>query len=311
MAASIPAAQGDSPPLPYREVYQFSDPNTWVENIAVRQNGDLLITTLMPSAQLHLIRDPYSAKPSVSLVHVFDEIPGLLGIAETKPDTFAMAGSNLVGQANASAVFEVDFSAGHAVPSTRLVANITEGLVLNGAAALPGCGRGVVLVADSLLGQVFRVDTRTGHYEASIKVPEMSGGGPQKVGINGVKVHDGYLYFSNSVTLSIYRLKITQDGWAAEGAVVETVATVAGEKFLDDFAIGADGTIWAASNRGNTLYTISPDGNIVPVLGSADSAVVAADTAAAFGRTEQDKHLLYVTTGSGKVVAVDTTRYQK
>ncbi|KAK8113993.1 hypothetical protein PG999_006062 [Apiospora kogelbergensis] len=316
MAATIPAIQGDtlSLPLPSREVYQFGNPNTSVENIAVRRNGDLLVTLLAPSAQLHLIRDPYSEKPSVSLVHHFDEVEGLLGIAETKPDTFLVMGSNLEGKANASAVFEVDFSTGHTVPSTRLVARISESRLLNGAAALPGCGRGLVLVAESILGQVFRVDARTGHYDVAIDVTQMKGD-PKAlvpVGINGIKVHDGYVYFSNSFTVSIYRLKITEDGSPAEGAVVETVATFTGEKFLDDFTFGRDGTIWAASNKGNTLYAISPGGKAILVLGSASSTVLKSDTAGAFGRTEQDRHMLYVTTNMpGRVVAVDTSMYRQ
>ncbi|KAK7952455.1 uncharacterized protein PG986_008183 [Apiospora aurea] len=312
MAATHPTAQGgaSSLPLPYREIYQFSNDSTYIENIAVRQNGDLLITLLAPAAQLYLIQNPHSDSPSVSLVHSFGGgVEGLLGIAETKPDTFLVAGSSLSGQPNASAVFEVDFNHNNdnkarATPSTLLVANITEGLVLNGAAALPGCGREVVLVADSFLGQVFRIDARTGHYDVPIK-------SNTSVGINGLKIHDGHLYFSNSVTVRIYRLRIAPDGSPAEGAAVETVATVKGENFLDGFAIGADGTVWAASNRGSTVYAISPDGKaVVPVLGSADSTVVSGDTAAAFGRTEQDRHVLYVTTSRpGKVVAIDTSKY--
>ncbi|KAK8048561.1 hypothetical protein PG994_010291 [Apiospora phragmitis] len=316
MAATIPTAQGASLPLPYREVYQFSNAPTYVENIAVRQNGDLLVTILSPAPQLYLIQRPYSDEPSVSLVHSFDGvgIQGLAGIAETKPDAFLVVGSNLQGTSNASAVFEVDFNNAHPTLSTRLITNITEALVLNGAAALPGCGREFVLVADSFLAQVFRVDIRTGHYDVAIQVPEMKGGPDisSKTGINGVKIHDGYLYFSNSFTRGIYRLKITKDGSAADGAAVETVATVAGAPFLDDFAIGADGTIWVASNRGSTVYAIGADGKAVPVLGSANSTVAKMDTAAAFGRTERDRHMLYVTISlPGKLVAVDTSRYQQ
>ncbi|KAK7923167.1 hypothetical protein PG985_007238 [Apiospora marii] len=313
-------------PCPYRDVYQFSDPGTWVENIAVRPNGDLLVTILSSAAQLYLVQRPYSDQPSVSLVHHFrDQVQGLLGIAETRPDTFLVAGSrtNLTAQPNASAVFEVVFNnnaAHHGTTtststSTRLVANITEAIVLNGAAALPGCGRGhdILLVADSILGQVFRVDAATGHYDVAIKVPEMQGTATAPTGINGLRVHEGYLYFSNSATLSIYRVKINRDGsLAADEPAVETVATIAGEVFLDDFAIGADGTIWAASNKGNTTYAISPDGKkVVPVLGGADSDVVRGDTAAAFGRTGQDRRVLYVTTSMpGKVVAVDASKYR-
>ncbi|KAK7969242.1 hypothetical protein PG988_008315 [Apiospora saccharicola] len=325
MAAATPRAQGGSLPLPYRDVYQFSGPTTWVENMAVRPNGDLLVTILSPTALLYLIQRPYSDEPSVSLVHDFrDQVQGLLGIAETKPDTFLVAGSrtNLTAQPNASAVFEVDFNnAAHSTtaattPSTRLVANLTDAMVLNGAAALPDCGRGhdTLLVADSLLGQVFRVNAATGHYDIAIKVPEMQGNPPGAfTGINGVKVHEGYLYFSNSVTLGIYRIKITADGSAADGAQVETVATVEGEVFLDDFAFGADGTIWAASNKGNTTYAISPNGKkVVLVLGGAGSDVGKGDTAAAFGRTEWDRHVLYITTSMpGKVVAVDTSGYRQ
>ncbi|EON97825.1 putative six-bladed beta-propeller -like protein [Phaeoacremonium minimum UCRPA7] len=143
-----------------------------------------------------------------------------------------------------------------------------------------------------------------------------------QIGINGIKVFHGYLYWANSFEATIYRLKLDAKGYAAKGAKVEPVAVV-DAAFIDDFTIDSTGVIWAATNLDNRVLAIKPFGENVVVEGSLTELTVAGDTAAAFGRLKADKKVLYVSTSGaegapvngtitegGKVVAIDTSGFK-
>lgn len=87
-----PDIQSGTLPLPSRTIFQFSSNGTWIENIAVRANGDLLVTLMLPDPQLYLISSPWSPSPTASLLYTFPNMTGLFGIAETSPDVFVLAG---------------------------------------------------------------------------------------------------------------------------------------------------------------------------------------------------------------------------
>ncbi|KAK6071442.1 hypothetical protein SCUP515_07838 [Seiridium cupressi] len=322
-AKPLEIRESTSLPLPSKTVYQFPTAGYWAENIAVRRNGNLLVTLLSPSPQLWQIASPYSDAPSAELVYTFPNMSGLVGIAETAADTFVLAGQNF-STAGVAAAWEVAFADDGNV-TTHKVADIPNALVLNGATAVPGCGGSspsAVLIADSAGGLVFRVDTKTGAVETAVQVSEMApiANASSPVGINGIKIRDEYLYFDNSYAAALYRIKITSSGFAAAGASVETVARVPGETFLDDFTFGADGSIWIASNHGSTVLKVNVQtGDSLVVAGASNQTTVLGDTAAAFGGTEKDSGILYVTTSgfnvktpveAGKIVAIDTTSFR-
>lgn len=333
-SASPVQDKGASPlPLRTRVVTQFpaAPPGTWIENIAARANGDLLLTVLSPSASLYGVTDPTSEKPAVELLHTFgDGASGLVGIAEPAPELFVVAGygaANSTTNTTAALVWTVDFRGVHGhdkKPEAKLVKKLDGAGVLNGVAALPGGHGDAVLVADSSKGLVWRVDIKTGAYEVAVQVAEMSGSGASGIGVNGIHAtRDGFLYWTNSAARTIYRLRITPRGSAVPYARVEVVAAI-DAIFLDDFAIGDDGTIFVATNFDNRLIAVQAGTNrSVVVAGSNTEFTVAGDTAAVFGRGTADRRTLYVsTTGGlgmpvngtltegGKVVAVDTTAFR-
>jgi hypothetical protein len=305
-------------PLPSRQLIQLSNV-TWIENIAVRKTGELLLTFLTPNASVYQIPKPNSPKPRVSLVHAFSSVTSLAGITETDEDVFMVAGQTIssIGANGTAAIFSLDFR--DPMPREKPVAALPEVLLANGMTVLP-YGRTTVLLADSFGGCVYRIDTETGRYDKAIQIPEMAPGA--SVGINGLHVHAGYLYFTNSNLVTIFRVKVTPNGAVSPGALVETVAKLDGV-FLDDFAMQADGTIYVATNRDNRIIALKPDEkggyrSGVTVAGSVNSSTVAGDTAVAFGRTKRDENVLYVVTSNprngttvsgGKVAAVDTAGY--
>ncbi|KAI4595861.1 hypothetical protein KJ359_006500 [Pestalotiopsis sp. 9143b] len=313
--------------LPTKTIYQFANLGDWAENIAVRPNGDLLVTLLGLEPQLWQISQPWTDAPAAAtLVHTFpSDLYGLVGIAETRPDVFVLAGISLTDP-SISSVWEVTFEGDGGNATTRKIADVPGAVVLNGVTAVPSCSTSpaVVLIADSMAGLVWRVDTTTGSVSTGVQVPQMAPLGnatsAQNIGINGIKIRDGYLYFDNSYAAALYRVQIDEDGFMAAGAVVETVAVIGDETFLDDFVFDASGNIYIASNHGNTVRRVDvATGESVLVAGASDQQTLLGDTAAAFGRTDKDRGVLYVTTSGynysnstavepGKVVAVDVTR---
>ncbi|RKO89402.1 hypothetical protein BDK51DRAFT_26914 [Blyttiomyces helicus] len=283
------------PTLPTtRTVAHFSNA-TWVENIAVRSNGQLLVTTFLPDAA------------------------GAGGIAELSPDQFFVAGTGLSLSPNTppspNAVFKIDMAAFDAGREhVTKVVELTDAIGLNGMTALDKHA-GTLLVADSTRGYVYRVDTLTGSYtkvqdDDSMKATIATA---LQLGINGMHVLDGMLYFTNSNHGTFYKVAITEDGTAA--GPYEVVADL--RTILDDFTLIKNGDSYITTDPGNTVEFVKADGTASLVAGSADSILFGGTTAAQFGRTRADNRVLYVTTNGGlasgkniaggRVLAVDVS----
>ncbi|KAI1422123.1 hypothetical protein F5Y12DRAFT_717751 [Xylaria sp. FL1777] len=328
LAFPTPATDTASLPLPARTIFQLDDspPKSWFENIALRRNGDLLVTMLSPNASIYSIQEPLSGSPKASIINIANAT-GLLGITETAPDVFAVAGGLFgtgiaVPVPGSMGIWEVDFRGPE--PTTRLVTKIAEAGILNGVASVPSCPSSAILVADNELSLIWRVDLKTGEYETAAEVPEMKGlsNATVPLGVNGVKTRGEYLYFSNSNLASIFRLPIDKRGVAAKDAKAERVAKL-DTGFVDDFVIDEEGKYWGATNSGNTVVVAKRGSGSIVVAGKSTELTVAGDTALGLGRTEADKNIVYVVTGgtvtspvngtvseSAKVVAIDRTGFE-
>ncbi|KAM0405834.1 hypothetical protein HYE67_010165 [Fusarium culmorum] len=293
---------------------------TWLENIAVRSNGDLLATELWPAASVYTVADPSCSKGLKELVTI-PSIQGILGITELssapgKPETFVFVGSNATGLSQlipgTFKAFALEFhnKRNQASVKVRKISDMTEkSTFLNGVEAIPGVP--AVLVSDSVKGFVGRLDTNTGVFDdAAFEFPEMAPIAAGAFGINGIKIRNNYLYFSNSNAVKIYRTAITAAGYPVKGSKPQLVAdfskTVA---FVDDFAFDAQGNIYAASNSDNSVVFIdTKSGKSRIVLGGVDEMAVPGSTAVAFGRTKKDKNTYYVSTGGGLFKPVGGTK---
>ncbi|KAI0484231.1 hypothetical protein GGR56DRAFT_662487 [Xylariaceae sp. FL0804] len=330
--------------LSHTLVHQFAKP-TWLENIAVRANGELLLTEYSPQGILWRVTSSGPAGPAsaasvdVVVAHNFTAAglaDGLLGIAETATDVFAVVGFTTSSSASGDTtwdLFSVDFNGGGigpaastSSPTVSLIANLPNAGLANGVAALPS-NSSVALVADSTAGLVYRVDLDSGAVDVAASVPEMTApsdaGLLTYLGVNGIKVSDGYLYWTRSDMATIYRVAIGTDGYVADGAAVETVADLsASTAFIDDFVISG-ANIFVTTNSNNQLMAVEiSSGQSEVVAGSPQQLTVAGDTACAFGRGPAYEKYLFVTTNGalkapvngtvsegGKVVAIDTTNF--
>ncbi|KAF5671457.1 hypothetical protein FCIRC_8687 [Fusarium circinatum] len=181
---------------------------------------------------------------------------------------------------------------------------------LNGVAAIPGMSD-AVLVSDSVAGFVGRLDLSTGVFDDSAFVfPEMAPIAAGAFGINGIKVRDNYLYFTNSNAVKIYRIVITPAGYPKKGARPQLVADLSsGVGFFDDFEFDKNGNIYAATNFDNSIVFVDvKTGKWKTVVGGIHEMTVAGSTAAAFSYGKKGEKTLYVSTSGALAKPVDGTK---
>ena len=324
LAVSV-QADPHSFPLPLRDIHQFPL-TTYLQDVAVASNGDVYMTTVFPDASIYSVSGATTTTATASLVHKFDDLNAATGIIETQPGVFTfLAGkqSDLgVGIHGTFGVFELDTM--HGKPIITELVHVPDGGLIVGVIPIPGMPN-TLLVSDSTLGKVWRVNTVTRKCEQVLQDVSMNppAWAPLPFGIGGIQLHKGYLYFVVCFEALIYRIRFTDDGYPAPGAEVELVLALR-SIYIDNFVIGPgdDDTIWAATNADNRLFAIKPDGNITVVAGAPDELTLAGVIAGAFGRLPGDTNTLYLVTSGGllnpingslfeggKVAAVDTTTF--
>ena len=281
-----------------RTVFQLESIGTWFENIAVRSNG-LLLATRVDAPEVWQI-DPTTGTGSV-VVTFPPPITGVTGITELTADVFAIgAGQYNAGSGTVVGSWEihlVDFASPGSLTPT-LVTKIPEAGLINGLATWD---ENTVLAADSEFGALYKVDVGARSAAKVLQHEEMTSpaGAPMQIGINGVKVRDGHVYFSNSMRQSVYRVAVNA-GLDAAGPV----ETLASGFMVDDFALDADGTVYGATHPMNTIVKIVPGSPGEVIAGNVESLELAAGTACAFGRGKDDGKTLYVVTAGALVAPV-------
>lgn len=276
-------------------IFQFPQNGSWIENIASRRNGNLLITRL-DVPELWSI-DP--KQKTASLVHSFSNVSSLCGISEIREDVFAIAGITFDAATGtlspgSGTIFIADMKSG----DFKRIGSIAGSLVLNGLTAFDSQ---IVLVGDSTAGILYKFHVDNGAYSIVSEDEALKG----RTGVNGVKLHESdgqkYVYFTSSTQSKIGRIPLTADGSA--GGPVEITATIP-DTFLDDFVLTGRGVAFVATGRNNTVLRAAPNGQTSTVVGSLDSLEVAGGTSLAWGVGEKE---LYVATSGGQSGPVNGT----
>ncbi|QHA03267.1 FAD-binding protein [Streptomyces broussonetiae] len=123
---------------------------------------------------------------------------------------------------------------------------------------------GLLYVADSVLGTVWRVPVAGGTPTRWAAAPELRPAG--FLGANGIKVHNGAVWVSNLDKGTVLRVPLTCHGGAGP---VETRATALVD--VDDFGFtGAGDSLLAAINKDNEVALVRSDGTHSIVLTAAD-----------------------------------------
>lgn len=303
---SLPRAEALSPrhkpklPLSVEVIYEFP-PGTFLENIAVRRNGQIL-TTVATAPEIYQV-DP-SGKRDPILLYSFPATT-VTGIVELQPDVFYVATGNSssdgpFGTVTGSfAVWKLNLrpfsiSLGKPAEVTKIV-TFPKARLLNGVAVLDH-RKGLLLIADSLLGLIWRLNVYTKEIKVFTDDPltKASPDSNLPIGVNGIKLYHGAVYFTNPSRNIIARLNFNHDGTSNGPAVI--VVKVIG---VDDFAIGSDGAFFAAVNIGSALAYASAAGGDVKILAN----ITANPTAVAFGRTSKDARSVYLSSAGGPIEA--------
>jgi hypothetical protein len=316
----------------YRTVYTFAEQPSWYENVIVGSNGKLVLTTLSPTASVQVLHTPWdNSDDHVISSQTLPGLNGTLGIAHLRDEIYAVAAARFENIyqfiSNSSEVWTVDLTDS---TNTKRATKIPEAGELNGMVAIPNSRDGDVLVADSSLGQIWKVSTlgkNAGKYEIWLKTDDMAITNSLTerwpFGINGLqRCPSGKLYFTNTNTVTVWSIDMPK-GAQPEPKHVKLVADLSTLAVaLDDFTLSKDGnTLYITSNKDNKLFALKNNGyKWVPevILGGEGVAAVAGDTGAAFGQTKHDQNSLYITTsgrawnsindtlrGPAQVVSVD------
>ncbi|KAK7635276.1 hypothetical protein IWX48DRAFT_126107 [Phyllosticta citricarpa] len=271
-------------------IHHFED-NTWAENLAIRQDGTLLVS-LLSKPQLYSI-DPTVYPYNVQLVHEFDGCASVLGIAEYRKDVFAVVRGNFSMEVTewvpgSFSIWRVQFTP-DGVSESSQITEIPEAGGLNGIATV-NSKSAILLVADSVNGVVWRVGADTGDRVVALKDETMAPleNASTPIGVNGIKFKNGYVYYSNTNKQILCRVAVDADSGMATGPF-EILAT---SFIADDFAVTVDGYIYAAGNAANDVKKYHNNGTWESITG--DSELVG-PTSVAFGRSFEEADTLYIT----------------
>ncbi|KAF5482950.1 hypothetical protein CGCS363_v015120 [Colletotrichum siamense] len=206
-------------------VYQFEHNNTWFENLVVSSVSDILATSLdVPESWLI---EPATGKGQ-ALVTITGVL-GTIGITEPALDIFVFRAGNLSISpldvvSGSLRLFSLDLS--RKDPEVELITSMPDAVLING---ITSWSAKEVLVTDTILGAIYKVNTVTGPYETSLS-------GPDFAGANGVSVQDGYLYYTSSSNQTLSRVLVNSYTIPGPMKVIYSGTPV------DDFVLAPDGT---------------------------------------------------------------------
>jgi hypothetical protein len=292
-----------------RTIYQFPNP-TWLENIAAMRNGSLLVT-VTGRPEVHIV-NPLVTPSVASLVAIIPDTNAVFGITELYDNVFAVAAGNSTPDnapvRGSFSVWSIDLTHDHGIMEIGKIADVPGVGMINGLAAL---NSHTLLLADSWKGNVASLDVKTG--KSSLWLDDKSTASNFSapglpLGVNGIKVHRDWVYYSNTVQSSLNRIRFDR----ATGAVVNDVERLAqGDAIAipDDFAVLKDGSVILGRPLSDNLVKIGAAGSVEVI------AKMKGVTAGALGRAENCKRVVYLSSmggfgldgsvnADGKVVAV-------
>jgi hypothetical protein len=297
--------RNDEPKVKVETLYQFPENGSWVDNIVLRSNGNLLLTRL----DVPEVWSVNTTSGNATLAHSFPNATSCFGIAEIEDDVFAVVVGNFSTTtyqptAGSFSVQKLDFNIDaeedervSQVAAVSHIAALPEAQALNGMTSFTKESN-LVLIADSPKGAVWKVNTKTGDYEIALNDTTMmpAEGQALPLGINGLKLVNGYIYYSSTTRMEFCRVKVDENA----NAVGEFEVIASG--FLpDNMDVAPDGTAYIATDPQNSVVRITPYGQISLVAGGQLSTQIPGPTSC---RLTSDRKTLYVGTSGGQVAPV-------
>ena len=287
--------------FPITKIYQF-EPGDWVESLAFRPNGQLLVN-LLSSPDVYQID---TGSGSMTHVTSIPEFSGLYGLTEAAPDQFYIAGGRFI--LSNSTHYHGSYSVWHLDMTTFDTESATTSKVaefplagLNGLTTLDA-DRGLILVADTDGGYVYTLNVYTGTSsitvdDAVLKTPPTA---TIKLNVNGINVRHGDLYFTNTAAGTFGRVPIDSEGVQTGPGVV--LARTPEGNGGDDWTFDDEGNAYVADDPYNWVNLIRKGSIVTEIIaGGPNSTAILGPTAAKFGPSALDRsrQSLYVSTSGG------------
>ena len=188
----------------------------------------------------------------------------------------------------------------------KRVAVFPDAMLLNGMTTLSR-KTGLVLIADSIKGVTWLANVKTGAVKIAVDDPLMKpvANALFGLGVNGVKVRGGYLYFSNTNQGLLARVAISPDGTPKGMAQIVSSKTTG----IDDFCFDERGDVFVELNAINEQGLVPAGTGDVVIL--AGNSTLSAPSACAFGRGKGQEGKLYITSLGDFITGTSGGRVQK
>jgi hypothetical protein len=282
----------------------------FLENLAVRADGSILVTALLQRELWWVATPRTSGMVEPVLVHTFDH--PVMGIVEVTPDVFII---NLTEgyTTHDSHLARIDFTGwtpGDPVSPEIIHTFDGRARALNGSCLLSPT---VMLVADCFAGLIWRVDLVDGARSASSRAwlsddtmaddPDSEVPPPPQPGVNGVHygVRTGYVYYTSTAQKVFMRVAVDPATLKPAGAP-EFVAAIdnADDLCLDEEA----GFAYVTRHRANTIDRVPLQprhgSEVRNIAGDPFDEILIGPSSAAWGRGPGDhRRVAYVTTDGG------------
>ena len=287
----------------------------FLENLAVRGNGSMLVTAVHQKELWHVPRPGDRGTVQPDLVHTFDHL--VTGIAEVQPDVFIVNLTDLY-TTHESQLARVDlrgWTPGTAVSPEIALTFDDRVRGLNGSCLV---APGVLLVADCFAGLIWRVDL-VAEGQASARVwlqddtmamdPDSQVDWPPQPGVNGIRyaASRNHLYYTSTAQQVFMRVPTDLDTFDPAG----DPRFVAAIDNADDFCIDEHaGFAYVTRHRANTIDRVPLEpqhgSEVRHVAGAPFDELLAGPSSAAWGRNAGDHgRVAYVTTDGGTTAPPD------
>jgi hypothetical protein len=283
----------------------------FLENLAVRSDGSVLVTSLLHK-ELWCVPGP---QPSLDvepvLVHTFENM--IMGIVEVEPEVFIISLSDgyTTHESHLVRVDLTGWTPGEPVSPEIIYTFDYRVGALNGSCLV---APGVVLIADCFSGLIWRVDLGPGAHSARARIwmehPTMAPdfdsevAPPPQPGINGIHYgpKTGHVYYTSTAQQVFMRIPVDPDTLSPTGPP-EFVAAI--DK-TDDFCLDEPaGYAYVTRHRGNTFdrVPLAPGrgSEVRHIAGDPFDERLVGPSSAAWGRGPADAgRVAYLTADGGR-----------
>lgn len=272
-AQSLPPIYDRVPvrPAPANTVASFGQ-GEFLENLAIAPDGTLYVTSYEAGKVYRVSRDGQA--------RLWASVDGTLAGIVLHPDGSVVLSGWVGGKS--PALFAVDPDGRSRVALRLPGAQFPNGVLR--------WGDGVVLVADSYRGVIWRADLTQGRAAVWLEHDSLARASAENPtpAANGIKRHGDAVYVSNTARQWLVRIPVV-DGEAGTPEIVQR------ELGLDDFDFDSAGTLYGATHVYNTVVRRSPSGELTVIAGLPEG--MAGSTAVAYSAAGGGE--LFVTTNGG------------